>query len=130
MRCYPDQDRLGSQEYGRYFLPRHLRLLCSCERPAGREPLQSNICHLTLGKKVALKDSSAVGAQAIGPTTTFANQGLDESLVFETTYGSIEGARLKAHPSERLNVLGQCVPVLRTTSQAREDQGGWSGVAP
>jgi hypothetical protein len=92
--------------------------------------LQSDIYRLTLGQKMDLKDSGAVGAQAIRPTTTVAGQGLNETLVFKTAYRSIERARLKVHPGERLNVLGQRVPVLRTTSQAREDQGGWSGVAP
>jgi hypothetical protein len=70
-----------------------------------------------------------VCTQAIGPSTTVTGQGFDKALVVKTAYGSIEGARLKAHPGERLNVLGQGVPVLRTTSEAREDQGSRSGEA-
>src|ERR1035438_2945215 len=59
---------------------------------------------------------------AIGTTTLLSRQRDDEALFFESYENAVEGSRTKHRAGHFFNVLDDCVPVLRTASQARENE--------
>src|SRR5712691_4935784 len=58
----------------------------------------------------------------IGPPTLFRGQRLDPAPIFEPTQRAVQGAGAELGTSERLDVLGQRIPVLRPVGKAGEHQ--------
>ena len=70
-------------------------------------------------------ESSAPGTRdPVWPAALVAIYRLDQAALFQTGYGSVKGAGAERHTRERLDILRQRVPVLRSRREARQDENG------
>src|SRR5262249_26652593 len=98
--------------------------------PVAGQAAQADVGDPALGVQVRLERHRAAGGQPIRAAAVVAVDRLDQASRFEAGERLVEGARREAHPGERLDVLGERIPVFSAVGETGQDQRGRPRVPP